>query len=259
MRKVVLFGVLAAAMATVSGASAAGAASGDMNGMAEKGHLYVSADRVFGVSWSQLSVEQSRTVGNTTITTSDKYGATTVGLLWSNTSLGNGVPVVYLMPRVGVDFTVINNLTIGGNLGYTHSSGSRDNNNGNVTTTIDQGTQSGFLLAPRVGYVLGLGPSIGLWLRGGVTYYNVGASSAPRNNGTDIDTVTLSGLALNLDPQFVITPVEHFFFTAGLAVDIPMTGSYENKNVNGSVTTTESIDHYKFTNIGLTFGIGGYL
>lgn len=259
MRKVVLFGVIAAAMATVSGASAAGAAGAEMNGMAEKGHLYISADRVFGLTWSSLSIEQSRTIGNTTVTTTDKYSATTVGLLWNNATMGNGAPVVYLIPRVGIDFTVIDGLTIGGNLGYTHTSGSRENNNGNVTTTIDQGTLSGFLFAPRVGYVLPLGNVVGLWLRGGVTYYNVGSSSPPNNNGTDIDTVTLSGLALNLDPQFVITPVEHFFFTAGLAVDLPMTGSYENKNVNGSVTTTTTIDHYKFTNIGLTFGLGGYL
>jgi hypothetical protein len=253
-----MLGVLAATVTLATGASAAGA-SAEMNGMADKGHFFVSADRVFGITWTQLSSEVTR--NNTTET--DKASATTVGLLW-NSGTGSGkVAVAYLIPRVGIDFTVIDGLTVGGNIGYTHSSGSYESTtkNGSVSTTVsgDTGTSSGFLFAPRVGYILPLGAPIGLWLRGGLTYYNHTNEDAPDNNGNK-DSNTWSGLGLNLDPQFVVTPVEHLFFTAGLAVDIPLTGSYETKNYNGAGTAvTTTYDHYKFTNIGLTFGVGGYL
>jgi hypothetical protein len=254
-----MLGVLAATVTLATGASAAGA-SAEMNGMADKGHFFVSADRVFGITWTQLSSEVTR---NNTTETDKASATTTVGLLW-NSGTGSGkVAVAYLIPRVGIDFTVIDGLTVGGNIGYTHSSGSYESTtkNGSVSTTVsgDTGTSSGFLFAPRVGYILPLGAPIGLWLRGGLTYYNHSNEDAPDNNGNK-DSNTWSGLGLNLDPQFVVTPVEHLFFTAGLAVDIPLTGSYETKNYNGAGTAvTTTYDHYKFTNIGLTFGVGGYL
>lgn len=260
MRKVVMFGVLAAAVTMASGASAA-TASADMNGMAERGHLYISAERMFGVSWTKYSTERTETVGGASVTTTSSSSNTTIGLLWNNNTSSTGVPSVYLVPRVGVDFTVIDGLTVGGSIGYFHTSGSYDSErkSGSVTQTTsgDTATVSGFLFAPRVGYILPLGGSIGLWLRGGLSYYSVSAKDPPATNG-DEETNSLSGLSLNLDPQFVVTPVEHFFFTAGLSADVPLTGNYENKQTNGGATVTTSYDA-KFTHVGLTMGVGGYL
>jgi hypothetical protein len=260
MRKVVLFGVLAAAMATVSGASAARAGA-ESTGIAEKGTLTIGAERMFGVSWSQTSTEDTQNQGGGTVTRNNKDSSTTFGLLWNN----NAALSPYLVPRIGVDFTVIPNLTIGGTIGYVHSSLSFDHTTTttvgattqSVNTSGDNGAVSGFLLAPRVGYVIPLGSVLGLWLRGGISYYNVGSEGPPNANGNK-DSNTLSGFGLNLDPQLVISPVEHFAITVGLAVDLPLSGTNKDEAANGATVVSRSYTEH-FTNIGLTAGIIGWL
>jgi hypothetical protein len=254
MRKVVLFGVLAAAMATVSGASAARATgSGDSLGMAEKGSLIISADRLFGATWTQSSVDNPQKY-------KDKY--TSFGLLWGSPVTSTaGLASPYNIPRAGVDYTIISNLTIGGSIGFfSQSHGTeRTNPNNGVITSQDAPSVTAFALAPRVGYVLGFSPNIGLWLRGGLTYFTTSVDLHPDNTqfGTP-SSYGFSGFSINLEPQLVLAPVEHFAFTVGLVADLPLGGSQKTTTYLGNgATQTESIG-LGVTNIGLTVGLLGW-
>ncbi len=260
MRKVLLLGVLATAITAVSGAGAA-PASTTGNGIADKGTLTIGAERLFGFAWGQESTETTDVAGGVTRVSDSKVSSTTFGLLW------NGSPAnVYVIPRVGIDYTIIDNLTIGGSIGYVHVGDSYSNtttttlNGASTTQSVsgDYGSANGFIFAPRVGYVLPLGGMLSVWLRGGLTYYNVGTSTPPQNNGNTTVSTTQSGFALSLDPQLVISPVEHFAFTVGIAADLPLAGTHsQDETTNGTTVSTSYTDH--FTNLGITVGLLGYL
>jgi hypothetical protein len=63
--------------------------------------------------------------------------------------------------------------------------------------------------------------------------------------------------SLDLDPQFMIVPVQHFFFQMGPLITIPLTGNSSQEVVSGATTTTVDRDLTLF-HIGLTAGIGGW-
>ena len=222
-------------------------------GIASAGNLIVSAERLFGFSVAQDKTEQ--TVGNTTVTQTDSQ--TGYGLLWNPGAISNP----YLVPRVGIDYTVIDGLTVGGSLGFYTQSSSTKSESGGQTTDRDGPSLTALMFAPRVGYILQFGDSMGLWLRGGVTYYNVSSereSPAPGGTGTVKTENSTSGLALSLDPAFVITPVKHFGFFAGAMLDFGLSGTAKSEQSSGGTTQSQEIDQ-KFNNFGINFGLLGYL
>jgi hypothetical protein len=76
-------------------------------------------------------------------------------------------------PRLGIDGFIIDSLSLGGSLVVGHDA---DPDN------------TWFLVAPRVGYAIGIGRSFGFWPRGGLTLWN--------GNGNDDGGVALTGEAL---------------------------------------------------------------
>ncbi len=64
--------------------------------------------------------------------------------------------------------------------------------------------------------------------------------------------------SLDLDPQFAIVPVEHFFFHVGPLVNIPFGGSRSVQSTVGATTTTGSNDASVF-HFGITAGLGGWI
>jgi hypothetical protein len=213
------------------------------------GTIYLGAERMFGVSANSFKVD--RTDGTQT------YSNTDIGLLWSAShNIGdNAVPSPYTVPRLGFDYAIIPNLTIGGALGFASSSLSVKTDRAGATTTQDGDTVTSFLISPRVGYIIGISDSIGIWLRGGFTYFNISAKS-PEVNGRKT-TNSANGLAFSLDPILVLSPVDHFGFFGGLMLDLPLTGTLKNETVQPGRTDSTSVDS-KATNFGLNFGLLGY-
>ncbi len=222
-------------------------------GIASAGNLIVSAERLFGFSVAEEKTDQ--TVGNTTVTRTDSQ--TSFGLLWNPGASTSP----YLIPRVGIDYTVIDGLTVGGSLGfYTHSTSSKQEGGGQ-SREVDGPSLTALMFAPRVGYILQFGDNMGLWLRGGITYYNVSSESesdAAGGTGTVKTETSTSGLALSLDPAFVITPVKHFGFFAGAMIDFGLSGTAKSEQSSGGATTSQEVDQ-KFNNFGINFGLLGYL
>lgn len=219
-------------------------------GIGSAGNLIVSAERMFGVAFTSEKSEQ--TVGG--VTTTQTNSDTGFGLLWNP-----GTSTPYNVPRVGVDYTVIDGLTVGGSLGFYTQSSKTKQEQGGASQEQDGPSLTALLFAPRVGYMLQFGDTMGLWLRGGVTYYNissesestVGANTVKNENG-------INGLALSLDPAFVITPVSHFGFFAGAMIDFGLTGKSKSESTSGGTTTSTEVDQ-KFNNFGINFGLLGYL
>jgi hypothetical protein len=123
----------------------------------------------------------------------------------SSTHIGLGIAPIgasaspYLLPRLGFDYFVIDNLSIGGSLGF----GDFDPEGNNNATT-------GAMIAPRVGYALEFSKVIGFWPRGGFTYRNFGGNEE---------------FALTLEAMFYAAPVEHFAITFGPLMDLGIAGS----------------------------------
>lgn len=212
------------------------------------GTIYLGAERMFGVSANSFKVDRDGT---------STYSNTDIGLLWgaSHTLGDNAVPSPYTVPRIGFDYAIIPNLTIGGAIGIASSSlGTKTERNG-ASVTQDGDTVTSFLVSPRVGYIIGISDSVGIWLRGGFTYFSL-SDKGPEVNGRK-NSSSASGLAFSLDPILVLSPVDHFGFFGGLMLDLPLTGTLKNETVQPGQTTSVSYDA-KATNFGLNFGLLGY-
>jgi len=253
IRRIAL-GCLAAVGITAFGATAH-AQEHDANGLGAKGQLILSADRLVPVlGYSSVSV--SYTNGNTNVTSTDK-GTSLVLMAGTEPQAAN----VHTLPRVGFDFTVIDRLTLGGSilLAFGLSGSHKDETVAGATTTREYDTPTRTLIgiSPRVGYILPLTGVLGLWLRGGISFYSDKTrTQLLANNNTVIVTRsdTDSTLSLDLDPQLAIVPVQHFFFNVGPLVNIPLTGSRSHEEPNDPVRKYDlSIFH-----LGVSAGLGGW-
>jgi hypothetical protein len=235
-------------------------------GIGTSGQFIVSADRLMGLNvWSFKTEQTSPAPVNPTTT---KVSGTGFNLLWGGDA--TAVPVtnvtpnapVYSIPRLAFDYVAIPGLTVGASLGYFNRGGTVETTRMNVTMSVDAPSGNSLLLVPRVGYIFDFTPLLGVWARGGFTYY-WGKSTSTTGMGTITNTskTSFDGLALSLDPQLVITPVPHFGITVGPMLDLPLAGSAKTENTaaspQGSMTTTTE-SSVKLTNWGLTAGILGY-
>ncbi|MGD0674613.1 MAG: hypothetical protein ABSC94_04300 [Polyangiaceae bacterium] len=169
----------------------------------------------------------------------------------------------FTVPRIGVDYVLAPNVTVGGDLILFFSGASQSNQTDYTNGTTENVSQSVggstvFGLAPRAGYILRVNGLVSLWLRGGLSFYTSVAGTARQPDGSyaheDVDE-----LALDLDPQIVITPMPHFGLTAGLTADIPLVGQHSltQFNADGSEASEESASSSVMF-LGVTVGLLGY-
>jgi hypothetical protein len=215
-----------------------------------RGQVILSADRLFGLSFWSAKLE-----GNNGATSTDS--GTAINLLWGDNSSISGP---YSTPRLGLDFTVTDGVSLGGSIGFISRSGKNEASagSGSATVTTDNPTVTGFAFAPRGGYILALNPLLGFWFKGGITYYTASSKTEVTAGGqTQTDTTSNNGFSLNIEPELVITPVPHFGLTIGAVADIPLSGNAKFER-SGAITGSE--EHpYKITNFGIIAGILGHI
>ena len=242
-----------------------------------QGQFIISADRlmpVLGYSRASSTEPQTPPAGVTKVT--DSEDSSSLGFFWGGTPGFNGVvgipgapasiPITnfYTVPRLGFDYTIIPNVTIGGDLilfftlGGSASHEVFNNGGGTSTTTTNEPTNTTFGIAPRGGYILHLSDLFSLWLRGGFSFYTL---TWKQSSTVGTTTTTLSAnynqFALDLDPQLVITPFPHFGFTVGLTGDIPLAGGHSfTSNTGGTTSSISAGSSLMF--IGLTGGLVGW-
>ena len=119
-----------------------------------KGQLAISAERLFGFYHDSATV----TANNADVTTkSDSFSLLSSPIPLAGTPLWS-----YGAPRVAGDYFVIDHLSLGGALGYSHISVSTPNGNTTISSSGDS-----LLFAPRVGYAHQFTDLIGVWPRAG--------------------------------------------------------------------------------------------
>ncbi len=235
----------------------------------KQGQFIISADRLVPLfMYEHDSIDTSAPGGGTSTTTNTQ---TSLSLLWGSAvdPVGND-PGFFTVPRAGLDYVVVPNVTVGGDivifttLGGSTTGSSTTGGQGQ-SASVDHPSGTIFGIAPRGGYILGLNDMFSLWLRGGFSYYtlSVGKVTSTTTTGGTTVTTTISDafsqheLALDLEPQFVLTPVPHLGFTAGLVADIPISGNRSTDQTQGGTTTTVS-QSWSLMNIGLSLGMLGY-
>lgn len=121
-------------------------------------------------------------------------------------SLGLGADPLFGWPytsaRLGIDGFIIDHLSLGGSLAF-------------WVEEIDQPGPgdddiTGFFIYPRVGYAINFTDAFGLWLRGGISFWDI------ENTDDEVD--------LTFEAAFFATPVDNFGFTFGPTMDIGLTG-----------------------------------
>ena len=227
----------------------------------EQGTFIVSADRlipVFAVTSNQITTDE-----NGTKTTTSESGLS-LSFLWGNNSSATGT--AYNVPRVGIDYAVIDNVTLGADIfAYFTLGGTSEVKTETAgvtqTTSTDGPSTTVFGIAPRGGYILPINSLLAFWPRGGFSVYSLSNKQTVAAQGATPKTTsstTFTELSLNLDPQLVVFPISHFGLTAGLALDVPLTGSRKHEATPaGGSPTSSSVDYSAF-HFGVTAGLLGY-
>jgi hypothetical protein len=240
------------------------------------GQFVFSGERLAGVYWLDVSSDTSGTFdaagpgGTANVNTDTDTNRTKVGLLGNNGGLDFAT-----VPRVGFDYFVVQNISLGLALIYISDPEERDETttltdpasgaSASVRTETDV-SRHAFVISPRVGYGLAFADHLGVWARGGITYGSateeqdvVETGPPPPNVRISNAKTELSQLSLSLDAQLIIIPVNHFGIGIGAFVEVPLTGSVEVNvdALNGDVTRTDG--DLSLTTFGLTATILGWL
>jgi len=206
MRKRMLAGCITG-VCTVCGSAAAQVAPG----FGAQGQLAISAERLFGVEYAKASFDPPGAAPGY------YHSSTIIGFGWSY----QGNASSFIQPRVGIDYFVVNRLSLGGAIGL-YSGAGHD----------PQVGDTGFLFAPRVGYAVDLGDVATFWPRGGLTYYSHG----------DWHNLGITGEA-----NFALFPRPNWAFLIQPHFDVGPFGGAPNN------------DSYTELAIGVSFGIMGVI
>ena len=137
----------------------------------------------------------------------------------------SGAPIPYMSPRVGFDYFVIDGLSLGGSIGFWSYSEERDiqdKTDGSIGGQEDF-DHTGFLFSPRVGYAIMFGDVVGIWPRGGLTFWT-DTRDDNRDNVAETDS---NEFALTLEFHLVLVPVEHVGITIGPVLDFGFAGEMD--------------------------------
>jgi hypothetical protein len=200
--------------ATLFGLAGTANAQGYAAPFGSKGQVTFAAERLFGFHWVKNSYTEPD--GNR-----HSGSGTSVGFGWY---FAQGMQ--FNQPRLGIDFFVIQNLSIGGAVGFFSMNGHGDN----------AGSTDGFIIQPRVGFNVPITQSFVFWPKLGLTYISVDRSHAFGFGG---------------EANFAFFPRPSWGFLVAPTLDVaPFGGADRDNGPNASYST------YSF---GVSVGILGVL
>lgn len=187
--------------------------------------MVLGAERLFGV------------VGTGTDTDGEDSDSLRLSLLWGHGPVapGTAMGAPYDRPRIAFDYFIIDNLSLGGSLGFYTWSWSVDDE--------DAGDGGGFLLSPRVGYMVDINDMLGFWPRGGFTYV--------RDSVEDPDVV-VTATALSVEAPLYILVNKTLAVSVGLTIDLGIGGEVERD----APAPDQDQEHNQF---GIQVGLAGWL
>ena len=171
----------------------------------------------------------------------------------SLTALGVGGVTLnpFAVPRLGLDFILPSNITLGGAVGFTHLSGSTSNKG----RSQDVGSVFLYSVSPRVGYRIPLSDSIDLTPRGGLTFAGASGSVTDGN-----DDASIFAIAISADAPLAFRLTDSFNILVGAGIDYTVSANVTTSSSNGTTTTSRSQEvKGSLFSIQAWLGIGGYL
>lgn len=175
--------------------------------------------------------------------------------------VGGVTPNPFAIPRVGVDFILPSNVTLGGAVGFSRVSGSFSEK----SKSTDIGSVFLYTATPRVGYRIPLSDTIDLTPRAGLTFAGGSASPAEGDNSASIFAI-----AIGADAPLAFRLTDSFNILVGAAVDYTVSATVStdtksttvvsgpNGTTSSSSTKTEDLKGSLFS-MQAWLGIGGYL
>jgi hypothetical protein len=207
----------------------------------EEGAVHLGADRVMGVFFQRDVVITDTTQKTTSVGVLGLQGATPSSV-----------------PRLALDYFVMDSLSVGGSFMYvTHSQSQTFSPGGQPDTDSDLGSSSLLTLHPRAGYAVAFNKSWGVLPRGGLMFAHRGSTAVLDVNpdgSTTESTISSTTLALTVDGMFYVTPIDHLIFMGGPFIDLGVWGS-GSVQIDGSPDTDFDAG---LTAFGLAFALGGY-
>jgi len=215
--------------------------------LGKAGGFVIAAERVMGFTHSQVKLKGTRQQGNNPAV-DYRYKQT-----WDHFDfLGKGdISDPWVAPRIGFDYFIIDGLSLGGSIVYASASTDGNEEIGNGGNDLNQVDSTLFMVAPRVGYAFMFTPVIGLWPRGGLSYWSYTRDTNPPGNPPNEEHKG-SGLTFSAEAMLVIAPVEHAAFLVGPTLDLPILSGGNEDQGNRS----EDYDDYKITTYGIQAGVG---
>jgi hypothetical protein len=148
------------------------------------------------------------------------------------------------IPRLALDFFVVESFSVGGSLMYLSRSSEVETDD----ETTDLGTDTLWMIHPRVGFAYAIDETFSIWPRLGITYVS---STSESDNG---DKTTTSGLELTGDVMFGISPFSHFAILVGPFLDLGLSGKTKFEPNAGDSQEADTT----LTSFGLAVSIVGY-
>lgn len=143
--------------------------------------------------------------------------------LFGNSSDGS-IAGAWQLPRIGFDVFIINGLSLGGSFVVLN----RSVENGGDATDI--------IFAPRIGYAYMFGRVVGIWPRGGLSYWHESGSG----------NFEAHSFAFDVDVPLIFRCTHSFAITLGPLLDVGFAGKVRDADTS-------------FVQFGLSAGIVGFL
>jgi len=202
-----------------------------------------------------LAIERVGGVGYARAASSEANDDSTLSL----TALGVGgvTPNPFAVPRLGLDFILPSQLTLGGAIGFTRLSASTSSG----SKSQDVGSVFLYTLTPRIGYRIPLSDKIDLTPRAGLTF--AGASASPSDSKND---ASIFAIAIGADAPLAFRLTDSFNVLVGAGIDYTVSASVTTTSTTtvggpGTTTTSTRSEELKGSLFSLQawLGIGGYL
>jgi hypothetical protein len=221
--------------------------SSGLDNLGAEGQVVIGVDRVMGVSFDSFKADVPAGGGKTVET----KGKSTTFALFGNAAGGSagasGPSGTALIPRLALDYFVMEGLSVGGSFMYMSTSTSSEVDG----KSNDGPTTSAILFHPRVGYAMAFDETFSFWPRLGVTYLS-SKTTVPQTSGSDHE-LKWHGFEVTAEANLGISPFSNFAFLIGPFLEFPLSGSYEacQPDCGDSVDT-------KLTSYGLSASVVGY-
>ena len=218
--------------------AATGTAAAADRGPVKAGTLSLGAERLTGIQYGSFTTAWAGGDLDTSVTS--------VAFLGQSGEGDYQAPRVYDMPRLSFDGFAIDGLSVGGSLMVTSQSYSRTQHSGNVARGSVDSSATDFLIAPRVGYATFFSGVVGIWPRGGFSFFSESADVG-NNNGSFKATY----FDFFAECPFLFEIVPDFLVTAGPTFSVTLTGSQKGQAFGGGNQSPDS----RYVSIGLAAGL----